>query len=67
MGRMLQPLQVALVVEDDPNVRELAATVLEETDLKVVEATVPRRLCTTCATMPKRLPSCLPMYAFPAS
>ncbi len=26
------------VVEDDPEVRELAATVLEETDLKVVEA-----------------------------
>src|SRR4028118_1297287 len=38
MGRMLQPQQVALVVEDDPDVRELAATVLEETDLKVVEA-----------------------------
>ena len=38
MGRMIQPQQVALVVEDDPDVRELAATVLEETDLKVVEA-----------------------------
>ena len=38
MGRLLQPQQVALVVEDDPYVRELAATVLEETDLKVVEA-----------------------------
>src|SRR4028118_1225218 len=38
MGRMLQSQQVALVVEDDPDVRELAATVLEETDLKVVEA-----------------------------
>lgn len=38
MGRLLQPQQVALVVEDDPDVRELATTVLEETDLKVVEA-----------------------------
>jgi CheY-like chemotaxis protein len=38
MGRMLQPQQVALVVEDDPDVRELAATVFEVTDLKVVEA-----------------------------
>ena len=38
MGRLLQPRQVALVVEDDPEVWELAATVLEETDLKVVEA-----------------------------
>jgi DNA-binding NtrC family response regulator len=35
---MIEPQQVALVVEDDPDVRELAATVLEETDLKVVEA-----------------------------
>ncbi len=38
MGRMIEPQQVALVVEDDPDIRELAATVLEETDLKVVEA-----------------------------
>jgi DNA-binding NtrC family response regulator len=38
MGRMLQPQQVALVVEDDPDVRELAATVFEVTDLKIVEA-----------------------------
>jgi DNA-binding NtrC family response regulator len=38
MGRMIQPQQVALVVEDDPDVRELAATVLEENDLKVVGA-----------------------------
>ncbi len=38
MGRTIEPQQVALVVEDDPDIRELAATVLEETDLKVVEA-----------------------------
>lgn len=30
--------RVALVVEDDHAVRDLAATVLEETDMKVVEA-----------------------------
>jgi CheY-like chemotaxis protein len=30
--------RVALVVEDDPDVRSLAATVLEETDLDVAEA-----------------------------
>jgi CheY-like chemotaxis protein len=29
---------IALVVEDEPEVRRLAATILEETDLKVVEA-----------------------------
>ncbi|MBZ6075336.1 response regulator [Microvirga puerhi] len=35
----LQPLQhVALIIEDDVEVRELAATLLEETELDVVEA-----------------------------
>ena len=38
MGRITHHQQVALVVEDDPDVRELAATVLDETELKVVEA-----------------------------
>jgi CheY-like chemotaxis protein len=32
-----KPPHVALVVEDDPDVRSLAATLLEETDLDVVE------------------------------
>lgn len=31
------PARIALVVEDDPDVRSLAATVIEETDLDVVE------------------------------
>jgi CheY-like chemotaxis protein len=38
MGQAHPPQQIALIVEDDPDVRELAATVLEETDLTVVEA-----------------------------
>jgi CheY-like chemotaxis protein len=39
MGRKIEPARVALIVEDDVEVRELAAALLEETDLKVVEAT----------------------------
>ena len=31
------PARIALVVEDDPDVRSLAATLIEETDLEVVE------------------------------
>ena len=31
------PPRIALVVEDDPDVRSLAATLIEETDLDVVE------------------------------
>jgi CheY-like chemotaxis protein len=31
------PARIALVVEDDPDVRSLAATLIEETDLDVVE------------------------------
>jgi len=31
------PTPVALIVEDDPDVRELGAALLEETDLRVVE------------------------------
>jgi CheY-like chemotaxis protein len=37
MGQKIES-QVALVVEDDAEVRALAAALLEETDLKVVEA-----------------------------
>ncbi|MBB4039953.1 CheY-like chemotaxis protein [Microvirga flocculans] len=33
-----EPVRVALIVEDDSEVRGLAAALLEETDLKVVEA-----------------------------
>ena len=32
-----RPAPIALIVEDDPGVRELAAALLEETDLRVVE------------------------------
>jgi len=32
-----KPVPIALVVEDDPDLRELAAALLEETDLRVVE------------------------------
>lgn len=39
MGQAAKPLRTALVVEDDRDLRDLAATVLEETDMKVVEAT----------------------------
>jgi len=38
MGQMLQPRRVALVVEDDLDVRFLAVALLEETDLQVHEA-----------------------------
>ena len=38
MGRKIEPARVALIVEDDVEVRELAAALLEETDLQVVEA-----------------------------
>ncbi|MDR7037760.1 MULTISPECIES: response regulator [Methylobacterium] len=36
MGQALPPCPVALVVEDDTAVRDLAAAVLEETDLDVI-------------------------------
>ena len=39
MGQAERPLRTALVVEDDRDLRDLAATVLEETDMRVVEAT----------------------------
>ena len=41
MGRAQQKARdpsIALVIEDEPQVRNLAATILEETDLRVVEA-----------------------------
>jgi CheY-like chemotaxis protein len=41
MGRAEQKARdpsIALVIEDEPQVRSLAATILEETDLRVVEA-----------------------------
>ena len=38
MGQRIEPDRVALIVEDDFEVRGLAAALLEETDLKVVEA-----------------------------
>jgi len=39
MGQKLDSRRIALVVEDDIRVRELAAALLEETELRVVEAT----------------------------
>ena len=39
MGQKIEPQRVALIVEDDFDVRGLAAALLEETDLKVVETT----------------------------
>ena len=38
MGQAAKPYRTALVVEDDRDLRDLAATLLEETPLKVVEA-----------------------------
>ena len=38
MGQRIEPSRVALIVEDEPDLRELAAALLEETDLQVVEA-----------------------------
>lgn len=38
MGQAIRPPHIALVVEDDRDLRALAATVLEETSLDVVEA-----------------------------
>lgn len=37
MGQRIEPRRVALIVEDDFEVRGLAAALLEETDLSVVE------------------------------
>ncbi len=37
MGQKIEPHRVALIVEDDFEVRGLAAALLEETDLQVVE------------------------------
>ena len=37
MGQRIEPYRVAVIVEDDFEVRGLAAALLEETDLKVVE------------------------------
>ena len=37
MGHAENTARIALVVEDDPDVRSLAATLIEETDLDVVE------------------------------
>ena len=37
MGQKIEPYRAALIVEDDFEVRGLAAALLEETDLKVVE------------------------------
>ncbi|MER2267292.1 response regulator [Methylobacterium oxalidis] len=38
MGQATPPARTALVVEDDRALRNLAAAVLEETDLRVIEA-----------------------------
>jgi CheY-like chemotaxis protein len=38
MGRLTEMRSVALVVDDDADVRSLAAAILEETDLRVIEA-----------------------------
>ena len=38
MGRKIDPHRVALIVEDDTEIRGLAAALLEESDLLVVEA-----------------------------
>ena len=37
MGQAVREPSIALVLEDEPEVRFLAATILEETDLRVVE------------------------------
>ncbi|MXQ09957.1 response regulator [Microvirga makkahensis] len=37
MGQRIEPRRIALIVEDDFEVRGLAAALLEETDLRVVE------------------------------
>jgi DNA-binding NtrC family response regulator len=37
MGQKIEPRRIALIVEDDFEVRGLAAALLEETDLQVVE------------------------------
>ena len=37
MNQFLKTTPIALIVEDDPVLRELAAALLEETDLRVVE------------------------------
>ncbi len=42
MGQALDPRRTTLAVEDDPDGRSLAAAVLEEADLRVVEAKMAR-------------------------
>jgi CheY-like chemotaxis protein len=49
VGQADKLMPIALIVEDDPDLRELAAALLEETDLKVVEcATAEEALVTMC-------------------
>jgi DNA-binding NtrC family response regulator len=37
MGQKIEPQRIALIVEDDSDVRDLAAALLEESNLQVVE------------------------------
>ena len=46
MGQDAECTRVALIVEDDAELRTLAAALLEETDLGLLRRPVPRRLCT---------------------
>jgi len=41
MGAPEMPRHVALIVEDDPDLRSMAATLLEESDLQVAETSSP--------------------------
>ena len=48
---------IALVVEDEPDLRSLAASVLEETELEVAEAeNGAEALCRSCASAATRSP-----------
>ena len=66
MGQKIEPHRVALIVEDDFEVRGLAAALLEETDLKVVETSSAEEALEYLRCHSGRWPSCLPMFVFPA-
>lgn len=66
MGQKMEPYHVALIVEDDFEVRGLAAALLEETDLKVVEAASAEEALDYLRRHSEEVAFLLPMSVFPA-
>ena len=58
---------VALIVEDDPDLRELSAALMEETDLRVVECVDAEAAMTFLAHEGRTLHWCSPISGCPAN